>query len=381
MIYFDNAATGFPKSKRVFEAMREAYFGSGNAGRSGHDLANEGARILYNCRKAASGLFKCEPEQVILVKNATEALNLAIKGVFTKENYSHKSESFLKSEILISSLEHNSVLRPVHALCTKNRIVKRQFEVDLYDDDKTIENFKKCINKKTSLIVCTHASNVCGRILPIKRLTEISKQYNAIFILDASQTAGHFPITFDDLGIDIICLPGHKGLYGPMGTGLILVNPQSHLFFNTIMEGGSGTNSLENGMPSFLPERLEYGTQNNYGFAGLTAACEELVYPDELHNSFEYLMEKMRSRDDIILYGEPKGNYNNYLPVLLFNKKGVYCEDVADLLNEKGIAVRAGYHCSPLAHIALGTIKTGGVRISLGRSNTKEEIDYLLSVL
>ncbi|HAN21903.1 MAG: hypothetical protein A2Y15_06145 [Clostridiales bacterium GWF2_36_10] len=376
MIYFDNAATGYPKSERAFEAMKTAYFESGNAGRSGHDLANEGARILFNCRKSTGELFGCEPEQVVLTKNATEALNLAIKGAFTEENNINK-----KGEVLISSLEHNSVLRPVYALCQNKGITKKQFKVDIYNDDKTVENFEKAISKKTSMVVCIHASNVCGRILPIKRLVEKAKKHNIIFILDASQTAGHFPVTFEELGADIICLPGHKGLYGPMGTGLLLINQKSHLYFKTIMEGGSGTRSLEKEMPLFLPERLEYGTQNNCGFAGLAAACEELVYPVELHKVFEYLVEKMRIRDDIILYGEPKGNYDKYVPVLLFNKKDAYCEDVASMLNEKGIAVRAGYHCSPLAHIALGTIKKGGVRISFGRSNTIEEVDYLLNVL
>lgn len=375
MIYFDNAATGFPKSSKVFDAMKKAYFGSGNAGRSGHLLANEGSLILYNCRKAASKLFGCEPEQVILTKNATEGLNLAIKGVSIRDKHAKKSE------VLISSLEHNSVVRPVHSLYKDNLISKKQFKVDLYNDDKTVSSFRKAINKNTSLAVAVHASNVCGRILPIKRLAETAKQHGVLFILDAAQTAGYFPFTAEELGVDIICLPGHKGLYGPMGTGLIIVNPKSHINFKTIMEGGTGTASFEKEMPSFLPERLEYGTQNNCGFAGLTAACEELVYPTELIKLYAYLVEKMRKRDDIIFYGEPKDNFECYVPVLLFNKKGEPCEAVAARLNEKGIAVRAGYHCAPLAHIALGSIKTGGVRISLGRSNTAKEIDYFLSVL
>lgn len=375
MNYFDNAATGFPKSESVFNAMKTAFFGSGNAGRSGHDLANEGALILYNCRKKASDLFGCEPEQVVLTKNATEALNLAIKGVCTKKNFKEKGE------ILISSLEHNSVLRPVISLCSSGNFLKKQFEVDLYDDDKTVGNFQRALNKKTQLAVVTHASNVCGRILPVKRLAEIAHNNNTVFILDASQTAGHFPISISELGVDILCMPGHKGLYGPMGTGLLLVNPKSHLFFKTILEGGSGTSSLETGMPKLLPERLEYGTQNNCGFAGLAAACEELIYPVHLCKLFAYLVEEMQKRNDLTLYGEPRDNLTDYVPVLLFNKKGVYCEEVAAQLNEKGIAVRAGFHCAPLAHTALGTIKKGGVRISLGRANTAEEIDYLLSVL
>lgn len=375
MIYFDNAATGFPKSESVFNAMKKAYFESGNAGRSGHTLANEGALILYACRKKASTLFDCEPEQVVLTKNATEALNIAIKGIYIKEK--HKE----KGEVLISSLEHNSVLRPVLSLCSSANLLKRQFNVDLVDDDITVENFQKSLSKKTVLAVVTHASNVCGRILPVKRLAEIARKNNTIFILDASQTAGHFPISMKELGVDILCMPGHKGLYGPMGTGLLLVNPYRKLYFVTIMEGGSGTNSLETTMPKLLPERLEYGTQNNCGFAGLAAACDELVYPVHLCKLFSYLVEKMRERDDCILHGAPKENFAEYVPVLLFNKKGMHCEEVAAKLDEHGIAVRAGFHCAPLAHTALGTVKNGGVRISLGRANTAEEIDYLLSVL
>ncbi|MDD4164373.1 MAG: aminotransferase class V-fold PLP-dependent enzyme [Eubacteriales bacterium] len=374
MYYFDNAATGFPKSEYVFNAMKEAFYESGNAGRSGHDAAIKGSLILYNCRKKSGDLFGCEPEQVVLTKNATEALNLAIKGVITKKTVK-------KGEVLISSLEHNSVLRPVLSLCSSDKMTKKQFEVDLYDDDKTVENFEKALGKKTVLAVVTHASNVCGRILPVKRLISLAKENDTVFILDASQTAGHFPFTIEELGADIICIPGHKGLYGPMGTGLMIVSPKSKLSFRTIMEGGSGTGSLDYGMPKLLPERLEYGTQNNCGFAGLTASIEELVFPVHLCKLFEYLLEKMRARENILLFGEPKDNTYDYVPVLLFNKKNALCEELAAYLNEKGISVRAGYHCAPLAHNALGTIKTGGVRISLGRSNTSEDIDYLMSVL
>jgi cysteine desulfurase/selenocysteine lyase len=372
MIYFDNAATGFPKSEHVFDAMKEAYFGSGNAGRSGHELANAGARTLYNCRKTAGAMFGCEPEHVVLTKNATEALNLAIKGVIKKS---------VKSEVVISSLEHNSVLRPVHALCTEYGMSYKQFEVNLYNDDVTVENFKKAITRRTTAVVITHASNVCGRILPVKRLSEIAKIQGVLFILDASQTAGHIPATFENTGADIICLPGHKGLYGPMGTGLLLVNPNSKLQFRTIMEGGTGISSFEKEMPDILPERLEYGTLNNCGFAGLAAAMENFVYPTEEMKVFTYLLEKIQSREDVVLYGTPKDNIDDFVPVLLFNKKNVSCEEVAAQLNEKGIAVRAGFHCSPLAHTALGTQKKGGVRISLGRANTIDEVDYLFSVL
>lgn len=372
MIYFDNAATGFPKSELVFEAMKEAYFGSGNAGRSGHELANEGARILYNCRKAAAALFGCEPENVVLTKNATEALNLAIKGVIKKS---------AKSEVLISSLEHNSVLRPVHAFCKENGMSYKQFEVNLYSDDSTVENFRKAITRKTTATVITHASNVCGRILPVRRICEEAKKKGILVILDASQTAGHIPVTFENTGADIICLPGHKGLYGPMGTGLMLVNPAFTHNFRTIMEGGTGISSFDKEMPGLLPERLEYGTLNNCGFAGLAAAIENFTYPTPEKQVFAYLLEKIRSREDVILHGAPKDNIDDFVPVLLFNKKDVSCEEVAAQLNDKGIAVRAGFHCSPLAHTALGTHKKGGVRISLGRANTLEEIDYFLSVL
>ena len=372
MIYFDNAATGFPKSEHVFEAMRHAFFECGNAGRSGHSLAEEGARLIFDCRKAAGSLFGCEPEQVVLTKNATEALNIAVKGLYKPGK---------KNEVLISSLEHNSVLRPVHKLSLSGKVKIKQFEVDLYDDDKTINNFYEQISNKTSMVVCLHASNVCGRKLPIKRLSEIAKEFGAVFILDAAQTAGYIPLSCEELEVDIMCIPGHKGLCGPMGTGLMVVNQKSNLTFETIMEGGSGVSSFDKGMPAFLPERLEYGTQNICGYAGLAAAVSEHSYPIGLTEIFSYLLEEISKREDITLHGAPQGNITDYTPVLLFNKKGVSCEQVAARLNENKIAVRAGYHCSPLAHASLGTKKTGGVRISLGSANTTEEIDYFLNAL
>lgn len=365
MIYFDNAATGFPKSEAVASAMREACLQCGNPGRSGHAFARNADIILYECRKRLAKLFGSVPEQVILTKSATEAINFAVKGLYRTGG-----------EVICSNMEHNAVMRPLHSLRMQGEITLRQFRVDLADDAVTAENFRVAAGKHTDMAVVTHASNVCGRILPLRAMRDAIGRDDFLMIADCSQTAGHIPIDIRRLGADAICVPGHKGLYGPMGTGALILHPDRQFSFRTLMEGGSGIDSRSVTMPEVLPERLEAGTPNVCGFAGLSAALDEVSFGKREGRLFRMLVEGLQTKKDVCLHGwNARGKY---VPVVLFNRKHTDCEVFAERLAEAGFAVRAGLHCAPCAHRALGTPDTGGVRISLGRGNSEDEIKRFL---
>ncbi len=369
MIYFDHAATSFPKSRGVSAAMVKSLKECGNSGRSGHTLALKASQTVYECRKKLATLFNTKTECVIFTSGATEALNIAIKGT-----------NYAGGVTVVSSMEHNAVMRPLNSLRRKGDTILRQFLVDTKSDSVTLENFS-AISRSATNFVITHASNVCGRILPIKHLRSLTDR-DAVFILDASQTAGHIPIDIVELGVDIICIPGHKGLCGPMGIGALIINPYSNVIIEPLLEGGTGINSKSLDMPELLPERLEAGTLNVCGIAGLSASLDELVFDSKESELFSYLLSKLYGVSDIVLYGAPeKGREEDYVPVVLFNKKSFDCEALTELLSEKGFALRAGYHCAPNAHQTLGTIDMGGVRISLGKTNTHKEIDRLVSVI
>lgn len=368
MIYFDNAATGFPKSKAVADAVRDACLCCGNPGRSGHAYARKADEILYDCRKKLAALFGSIPEHVILTKSATEALNFAIKGLYRED-----------SEVLCSNIEHNAVMRPLQALRMCGEIVLKQFRVELADDDVTVENFRLAVGKHTDIAVVTHASNVCGRILPLAKMRAAVDRKDFLMIADCSQTAGHVPIDIRQLGVDAICVPGHKGLFGPMGTGALILHPDRAYSFCTIVEGGSGIDSRAITMPEVLPERLEAGTPNVSGFAGLSAALGEVDFSSDEMHLYQMLITGLRSKKDVVIYGYHKKQA--YVPTLLFNQKSTDCEELAEFLAQNGVAVRAGLHCAPCAHRALGTLDTGGVRISLSRRNTPEEIQRFLQLI
>ena len=369
MIYFDNAATTFPKSNAVINAVAEAMKNCGNSGRSGHIYALNAAETVYNCRKKLAHLFNTRPELVIFTSSATEALNMAIKGTNRAGGVT-----------LVSSMEHNAVMRPINTLRRRGETVLKQFLVDTERDDVTCENFSAVARSATNIVV-THASNVCGKILPIERIKSIAPE-DAVFILDASQTAGHRELDIVALGVDIICIPAHKGLCGPMGVGALIINPYSDIIIDTFIEGGTGTNSKSYEMPEEYPERLEAGTMNIGGIAGLSAALDEFELSEREYAVYDYLVSSMSEMVDITLHGISRGrNKKEYVPVVLFNKRGSDCESVADRLSELGVAVRAGFHCAPNAHKTLGTYETGGVRISLSKYNTQSEAELFLDIL
>ena len=369
MIYFDNAATMMPKSKAVINAMANAMKSCGNAGRSGHIYAQNSAVTVFECRKKLARAFNTRPECVIFTSSATEALNIAIKGTNRKKGVS-----------VVSSMEHNSVMRPLNTLRKNGETLLRQFLVDLKSDSKTAENFAAVSGSATNVVI-THASNVCGRILPVKLLKSLASD-EAVFILDASQTAGHIPINIVELGVDIICVPAHKGFGGPMGVGALIINPLCDVIIDPLIEGGTGTNSKSLEMPELYPERLESGTLNVAGIAGFSAALDELGFENNEMELFSYLISELKGVVDIITYGAPEnGTVNDYVPVALFNKIGFDCEELVEALSEQGFALRGGFHCAPNAHRTLGSFETGGARISLSKNNTKREIDKFLSIL
>lgn len=368
MIYFDNAATGFPKSEKVANAMRDACLRCGNPGRSGHAFAIEADEILYSCRKRLADLFGSVPERVILTKGATEALNFAIKGLYPQDG-----------EVLCSDMEHNAVMRPLQSLRMCGEITLKQFRVDLANDEVTVENFCTAAGTRTDMAVVTHASNVCGRVLPLAEMRKRLARDDFLMIADCSQTAGHIPIDIRALGVDAICIPGHKGLYGPMGTGALILHPDRDYTFCTVIEGGSGIDSRAVTMPEVLPERLEAGTPNVCGFAGLLAALEEFAFDEREIALYRLLTDGISTNKDVQMHGYHKNGI--YVPTLLVNKVGIDCERWAERLASHGFALRAGLHCAPCAHRALGTLDTGGVRISLGKRNTEQEILQFLATI
>lgn len=369
MIYFDNAATSMPKPKSVVSAVSDAMKSCGNSGRGGHKYSLNAAKTVYECRKKLANIFNTRPECVILTASATESLNIAIKGTNRAGGVT-----------LVSSFEHNSVMRPINTLRRNGETVLRQFAVDVNDDSITLDNFSSVSRSATNIVV-THASNVCGRILPIRDLKKLAPT-DSVFILDASQTAGHADIDIVELGVDIICIPAHKGLFGPMGVGAMIINPYSDVIIEPLIEGGSGTNSKSLEMPELLPERLEAGTMNVGGIAGFSAALDLYRPSDSESLLFEYLLESISEIVDIMMYGvSPQSDLKKYVPVMLFNKKGYDCETLCELLAERGFALRAGFHCAPNAHQTLGTYDIGGVRISLSKNNTKREIDRFINAL
>lgn len=371
MIYFDHAATSWPKPQSVVSAISDAIREKGgNPGRSGHVLSVSAAKAIYECREAVCSLIGCSsPERVIFTQNTTYALNMAIKGIVRRDDH-----------VLVSNFEHNSVLRPLHSLLSKG-VSYSMFDASDNDDDETLFCFKRALKINTRIAVVTAASNVCGKILPIEQISKICKSRGIKLIVDGAQAAGVFPLDFARSGADIMCLAGHKGLYGPQGTGIMICSdsctPES------IVQGGNGMYSEERTMGEILPEKLEAGTLNTPGICGLCAGIRYVI-EQTTENIFgksllltEYATERLLNCRGISVYG----NYDVKAPIILFNKEGFTPSQMASILADNGICVRSGLHCAPTAHEALGTYPAGGVRISFSHNNTKSEIDRLLKVV
>lgn len=365
MIYFDNAATTGKKPQSVINAVDYALKNlSANPGRSGHMLSVRASETVYNTRKAVAEYFNCEKtEGVIFTLNCTQAINTVLKGVLSSSDH-----------IVITDMEHNAVMRPL----IKSKIGYTAASVSLYSDDITLQNIKNAIRPDTKMIFVTSASNVFGRKMPLNEIGKIAKENGLLFGVDAAQGAGVMPVNMEEYNIDYLCIASHKGLYAPMGTGILIARNDIK---NTIIEGGTGTNSLSVNQPDEIPEKFESGTVNLPGIAGIGAGIDFVKNRHKNIIRNEYLLlfdlyDFLSKCEGVILY-TPYPSEELYVPVLSFNIEGLASGRVAGLLSENNIAVRSGLHCAPCAHRKIGTLENGTVRVAPAYFNTKAELDYL----
>ena len=367
MVYLDNAATTYPKPPSVISKSSYAMINYGaNPGRAGHRLSMETAEAVYGARQQCADFFGAKTENVCFMLNCTAALNTAIKGILTPN-----------SHIVTSDLEHNAVLRPLHSVSKGEGISYSIAEVT-DSDEETVQNFRQLVKRNTKAIVCTAASNVTGKILPYQQLAKLCSDQGICFILDAAQGAGVLPISLSD-GINIICAAGHKGLYGPMGTGLMITDNKFSL--QTLIEGGTGSSSSDPEQPRFLPDRFESGTINTSGAIALGSGVA-FVKEKGMSSIYEhewqlcsYAHAHLRQNKSVILYGDfDRSN----APLLSFNIKGMTSEQAAARLSDMGFYLRGGLHCAYLAHKKLGTLNTGTVRFAPSVFTTKAEVNAFL---
>lgn len=371
LIYFDNAATTIPKPPTVAEAVKNCVERrGGNPGRGSHPLAQRASDTIYSCREEAAALFNCEPERVAFTYSATYALNMAIKGLIRPGGH-----------ILISGMSHNAAYRPVVALAKNNDV-----SFDVYPrrpgdtDEDILRGIEERLKPETQLIVSTHMSNVASETEPVERIGELCRSRGVRLIVDGAQSAGHLPLDMKKMNITALCLPGHKGLYGIQGVGMLLCGDGED-DYATVIEGGSGIHSLDAAMPEALPERFEAGTPGTPAIAGLLAGIswvrregtETLRARCAALSSF--LWNELSSDPFFTVYGAGDGG------VLSFNVKNHSPSDVSEYLAKRGICVRSGYHCAPLAHRSVGSFENGSVRVSFSPMNARKEVKFLLDCL
>lgn len=372
--YLDNAAMTWPKPLRVRQAVADAMVsGGGNPGRGAHKLSMNASVLIYRAREAVASMFDASPENVVFVQNTTYALNMAIKGLLQPGNH-----------VLCSDLEHNAVLRPLEKRAREGQGNYTVFPSFACEREQTAEKICTAIETRilpqTRMLVCTHASNICPAQMPLAKIGALCKRHGLLFVVDAAQSAGILPIDMKRMQIDALCMPGHKGLYGPAASGVLILRDGLHP--KTLVEGGNGVASMEPIMPDTLPEVLEPGTLPVGAIAGLCEgiACVRELGIDEIGQHERHLAQAMTER----LCGI--SGVTVYLPwksgsVVLFNVDGIPCEAVAAALDKKGIFVRAGYHCSALGHQTLGTAHSGAVRASFGIFNQMQDVERLTNAV
>ena len=376
MIYLDNAATSWPKPPQVKEAIVKFMDEIGaNPGRSGHFLSIEAARIIYEAREALSVLFHVkDSSRVVFTLNATESINLALKGLLK-----------YKDHVITSSMEHNSVMRPLRDL------EKRGIELTIVPCSKEglldPQEVERKIQSNTKMVVLNHASNVTGTLLPIIEVGKIARAYNLLFLVDAAQTAGAYTIDVEKDGIDLLAFTGHKSLYGPQGTGGLVIGERiNEKEMTPLKQGGTGSRSEFEEQPDFLPDRFESGTPNGVGIAGLLAGIqfvlEKGIEQIRLHEIglIEKLIEGLKKFPQVKLYGPENGE--DRIATLSFNIAQLSPSDVAMRLErEFGILCRPGLHCAPAAHRTIGTFPEGTVRFSLSYLTNESEVDKALQTV
>ncbi len=366
MIYFDSAATSFQKPASVAAAMWEALASMSSPGRGGYPAAARAADTAFQCRSELAEMFGLKnPEQVVFTLNATHALNIAIKSLVPPGG-----------RAVVSGYEHNAVTRPLEALGAKITVAA----TPLFDSKAVTDAFDRLVVPGTDVVVCSHVSNVFGFIQPVEEIAAICRSRGVPFIVDASQSAGVLPLDMEALGAAFVAMPGHKGLYGPQGTGALLC--REDVLTRPLLEGGTGSQSIQQRMPDFLPDRLEAGTLNMPGIAGLLAGIRyvrrgglEKILAHEKHLT-QMAVQGLETLPGLRLFVSP--GLRNQTGVLSLTAEGVDVENMGSALAERGIAVRAGVHCAPYAHRTVGTLDTGTVRISFSDFNTPEEVARLL---
>lgn len=361
MIYLDNGATSFPKPASVSRAVQWAMAHCANPGRGGHKPAMAGAKAVFDCRETAAELFRCAPEQVVFTQNCTHGLNIAINALVQPGD-----------RVAITGFEHNAVTRPLYARGVRTVVAGRK----LFDPDDTLQHWEDALKSGVSAAIFTHCSNVFGYILPAEEMAALCRQYGVPFIMDAAQSAGVLPVELDTLGASYIAMPGHKGLLGPQGTGILLCGDLPE----PLLQGGTGSQSRQQSMPEELPDRLEAGTVNVPGIAGLLAGLRHVK-----KFGMDSIFRRERQAAQVCAKGIEKLGYTVFFGE---NQSGTVsfvgkedCEVIADKLAKKGVAVRAGLHCAPLAHESAGTLETGTVRISFGHDASEQQVKEFLRIL
>ena len=373
MIYLDNAATTIHKPPQVLEAVLHAMTTMGNAARGAHSGALEASRTVFEAREKAARLFSCpRPDHVVFTANSTEALNIAIHGLL------HRGDHAISTDC-----EHNSVLRPLYRLEEEGGV-----QLDFVPADRRglvdYADFERLMRPNTRAVVCTHGSNLTGNLLDIARIADIAHRHGVLLIVDASQTAGTVPIDMERMGIDVLCFTGHKGLMGPQGTGGLCIRPGVEI--DPWKVGGSGVHSYDRHQPREYPTRLEAGTLNSHGIAGLCAALDvildrgvEDIYRTE-HALMQRFYQGVSAIPGVTVYGDFSAPRR--CAIVSLNIRDYDSSAVSDALAETyGIATRPGAHCAPRMHRALGTSEQGAVRFSFSCYNTEQEVDAALAAV
>ena len=375
IIYFDNAATSWPKPPGTIAAMQNYMQNvGGSPGRSGHRLSLEAARIVFNTRDKLAQLFNVpDPLRIVLTKNATEGLNIAILGLLKSGDH-----------VITSGMEHNSVMRPLRIMEARGaEITVIPCDVDGLIDP---ENILKAIKKNTKAIFITHASNVTGTVMPVADIGRIAQERDLILCLDASQTAGCYPVDVKEMNIDLLAFTGHKALFGPSGTGGLYIRENLEKLIEPVYLGGTGSRSEVEEQPDFMPDRYESGTPNTIGITGLQAGVEFILskgiaqIKSEEEKLVQMFIDGISKLPEIIIYGQKSVKRRS--PAVSFNIIGMDPAAVSMQLDDRfGIMSRSGLHCAPSAHKTIGTFPSGTVRFSFSCFNTEEQVVFSIEAL